>query len=671
MILKLFAAILFFCFYGVAKAQECTSPGQTPSTAFPVCGTTVFKQTNVPICGSHDLYVPGCTGTDGALYANKNPYWYKFTCFTSGTLGFEITPNDVSDDYDWQLYDVTGLNPDEVLTNKKIIVTGNWAGNPGTTGTSSGGLNYIQCASPYNGNESRFAKMPILIAGHQYILLVSHFTDSQSGYSLSFGGGTAVITDPKNPDLDSISASCDGKKIFIKLNKRMKCSSLAADGSDFSLSAPGIKIISAQSFCSGFDMDSLVLELNNLLPVGNYTVTVKKGSDGNTLIDNCDNAIPEGNSLPLKIEPLIPVPMDSIAPVMCAPQSLQLVFSKNISCNSIAADGSDFTVDGPVPVKVVGAKGDCNNEFTRSIFVTLDQALVNGGIYTIRLKQGGDGNTLLDECSQPTPAGSFLRFPVKDTVSAAFTYEVLEGCRTNEVRFLHNGAHGVNQWLWQLDYDGKSNLQNPVAYFDPNGKKKVILKVSNGVCTDSTSQIITFDNALKASFEISNIICPEDSAQIKNTSLGHISAYEWNFGNGNTSTNENPFSQKYPDVFSEKSYRVSLIVKNQIGCSDTAVNTVKVLKSCYLAVPNAFTPNGDGINDFFYPLNAFKADQLRFRVYNRLGQLVYHSEDWQQKWDGTINGNPQDSGIYVWTLEYISRDTGKRVFAKGSAMLIR
>ena len=98
---------------------------------------------------------------------------------------------------------------------------------------------------------------------------------------------------------------------------------------------------------------------------------------------------------------------------------------------------------------------------------------------------------------------------------------------------------------------------------------------------------------------------------------------------------------------------------------------MKVLKSCYIAVPNAFTPNGDGINDFLYPVNAYKADDLEFSVYNRLGQRVFHTIDWTKKWDGTINGNPQDTGVYVWILKYTNRDTGKGVFQKGSTILIR
>ncbi len=134
---------------------------------------------------------------------------------------------------------------------------------------------------------------------------------------------------------------------------------------------------------------------------------------------------------------------------------------------------------------------------------------------------------------------------------------------------------------------------------------------------------------------------------------------------------QTPAPLHYPILSNEKTYPISLIVKKVAGCFDTAINNLKVLKSCYIAVPNAFTPNGDGLNDYLYPLNAYKADNLEFSVYNRVGQLVFHTNDWTRKWDGTIKGNPQDSGIYVWILKYTNRDTGKKVFQKGSTVLIR
>jgi len=659
----------FLLFALCAGAQNaCTTLGQNPATAFPVCGTSVFSQTTVPNCGGKRIPGP-CATTDSLT--DTNPFWYKFTCFSPGTLGFLIKPVDLGDDYDWQLFDITAHDPNDVYTDKTLFVSCNWSGNTGLTGASSAGRSLNNCAGT---SYPTFSSMPTLKLNHDYLLLVSHFTKfkpGQAGYELSFGGGTASITDTIPPALKSLSSSCDATKIYIKLNKKMKCSSLALDGSDFAISPAVVKINSATAFCNGFDMDSVELNLNGRLPVGNYTISVKNGTDGNTLFDNCGRNIPVGNSLPLNILPLAPTPMDSMVPVKCAPQSLQLIFRKNILCNSVASDGSDFIVNGPSPVSVVSTTTNCVNTVTKSIILNLSSPIVNGGTYRIILKTGNDGNTIVDECSEQTTVGSALSFNVKDTVSADFSYQIAAGCKQDTVLFMHDGKHQVNRWLWQLDYNGTSNLQNPVTYFNSFGTKQIILSVSNGFCSDTVTKNIILDNELKAAFETNNTLCPEDTAVFKNTSIGNIVSYDWNFQNGNFSTDENPSPQKYPVLLDEKNYAVTLVVKSNLGCYDTAVNNIRVLKSCYIAVPNAFTPNGDGLNDFLYPLNAFKADNLEFKVYNRLGQLVFHSNDWTQKWDGTVKGDPQDAGIYVWTLKYILRDTGKHIFMKGSTVLIR
>ncbi|MCB0740485.1 MAG: hypothetical protein KDB92_05445, partial [Chitinophagaceae bacterium] len=89
------------CFQNSVNGQACTTLGQTPSTAFPVCGTTTFSQSIVPICSTNDIYVPGCSGNSNANYQNKNPFFYKFTCYVGGTLGFIINPHAANDDYDW------------------------------------------------------------------------------------------------------------------------------------------------------------------------------------------------------------------------------------------------------------------------------------------------------------------------------------------------------------------------------------------------------------------------------------------------------------------------------------------------------------------------------------------------------------------------------------------
>lgn len=661
-------ALSFLVFY--AGAQMCTTLGQNPSTAFPVCGTSVFSQSTVPYCGG--TAIPGkCSETDGLT--DTNPFWYKFTCFSGGTLGFLITPSDLNDDYDWQLFDITGRNANDVYTDASLFVACNWSGNTGLTGASAGGTSLQNCAGV---TYPAFSKMPALIVGHHYLLLLSHFTrytPSQNGYTLSFSGGTASITDTTSPKLENVTTSCDATKIFIRLNKKMKCKSLAENGSDFeiSFSLAGITEAVSASCKSGFDMDSLELTLSRPLLPGDYTITVKKGTDGNTLLDNCDQGIPVGHSLPFSILPSAPVPMDSLTMVTCAPESLQLVFKKNMRCNSIAQDGSDFVVTGPSPVIVTGAAGSCADGVTTSILVSLASAVVKEGIYQIILKKGSDGNTLLDECSQQTPEGSTLSFVVKDTVSADFTYRLSEGCKTDTLQFFQDGRNGANEWAWHLDYNGNSSIQNPVAYFNTFGTKQISLSVSNGFCSDTATREIALGNELKAAFETNNLICPEDTATFLNKSIGDIMSYQWDFGNANISTIKDPPRQMYLALPTEKIYSIRLVIANNIGCLDTAFQDLKVLKSCYIVVPTAFTPNGDGLNDFLYPLNAYKADGLQFKVYDRLGQLVFQSKDWLQKWDGTINGEPQDSGIFVWTLQYTHHDTGKHLFLKGSSVLIR
>ena len=68
---------------------------------------------------------------------------------------------------------------------------------------------------------------------------------------------------------------------------------------------------------------------------------------------------------------------------------------------------------------------------------------------------------------------------------------------------------------------------------------------------------------------------------------------------------------------------------------DTVVHIVKSVNNCYIAVAQRFfTPNGDGHNDYLYPLNAWKATDLLFRVFNRNGELVFETRDWTNKWDG-------------------------------------
>lgn len=117
------------------------------------------------------------------------------------------------------------------------------------------------------------------------------------------------------------------------------------------------------------------------------------------------------------------------------------------------------------------------------------------------------------------------------------------------------------------------------------------------------------------------------------------------------------------------SYRV--LVSTPEGCSATDDIKVIVFKSVPdILVPSAFTPNGDSKNDIMRPKVVGMKQYNYFRIYNRLGQLVYSTSTEGQGWDGRLGGEPQPSGAYVYMAQAIDY-TGKTVNKKGTFVLIR
>jgi gliding motility-associated-like protein len=341
-------------------------------------------------------------------------------------------------------------------------------------------------------------------------------------------------------------------------------------------------------------------------------------------------------------------------------------------CNSIASNGSDFFISGPTPIIVVTAGGTCDAAgLSSTVTIILSAPIVQAGTYTLHLRVGSDGNTLVDECGEEVPAGETINFNTADTVSAAFSITVSHGCLQDTLAFSNNVNNGINAWQWLFN-DGYSNTtQSFTRIYKDSGQMTATLTVGNGVCSNSSTQNFTLAGKIKAAFAGPVTLCPNDTAVFKDASTGYITAWSWYFGYGQTSTAENPPYQLYAANSRETDVPVRLIVQNDVPCYDTVYHDMQILYSCYIAVASAFTPNGDGRNDYLYPLNAYKAVNLEFRVFNRWGQQVFETKDWTRKWDGTVNGAPQASGVYVWMLSYTDSDTGKQYQQKGTTVLIR
>lgn len=649
--------------------------GQTPASAFPVCGTSEFIQDSVPACENFPIPAPNCRLIGIGDYKDKNPFWYTFTCYSSGDLGFVIDPKNPDDNYDWQFYDITGHGASEIYSDGALVREANWSGSRGQTGASASGQNARECASAPEDHEPTFSTMPNLVEGHVYLLLVSHHDGTpQSGFKLTFKGGSAIITNPATPGFVTANANCDGTQIRLKLTKKMACNSIAADGSDFEVQGLTAAINSAVGIgCSNaFSTDSIAINLSSSLAPGSYTLIAKEGADNNVLLDNCGNELAAGKSITFTVPVRWPAVLDSIAAPSCAPTFLQLVFQKNISCSSIAADGSDFKITGPYPVTIVAAKGNCSNGLSTVIELQLAAAVVHAGVYTVTLFSGRDGNSITDECGLETPAGASLPFIIKDTVNAAFTYQITKGCRSDTVHYFSNLENGKTNWNWQFDNTANSTEQTPAIVYSTFGGKTTQLITGNGFCSDTSIVNFYLDHdSLHAAFTMPAEYCPNDLAYFKDSSIGNIINWNWQFGNGFTSTLQSPPPQAYTIAGTDRLFPVQLIVQNDKACYDTAIKYLKAANNCYIAVPTAFTPNRDGRNDYLYPLSAYRTSNLEFKIFNKFGRQLFAGKDAASKWDGTFNGILQPPGVYVWFLHYTDTDTGKTVFKKGTSVLIR
>ena len=96
-----------------------------------------------------------------------------------------------------------------------------------------------------------------------------------------------------------------------------------------------------------------------------------------------------------------------------------------------------------------------------------------------------------------------------------------------------------------------------------------------------------------------------------------------------------------------------LLVTTANGCEDTIQKTVTVHPDFAVYAPNAFTPNGDGLNDFFQ-VKGLGIKTYLLQIYSRWGDLIYESNNLEDQWDGKYNGEFVETGTYAFTIKYES-----------------
>ena len=142
-----------------------------------------------------------------------------------------------------------------------------------------------------------------------------------------------------------------------------------------------------------------------------------------------------------------------------------------------------------------------------------------------------------------------------------------------------------------------------------------------------------------------NALTFNDPITFSNLSTENFLSVEWDFGDGTTSSINNP-THTYSKI---GSYDVTIYVEYIGGCFYSLTKTIFIGDSYELELPNAFTPNSDGLNDTFRPVY-YGLTEVNMKVFDTWGTLIYYEKVDKNKligWDGTINGKLAENGNYI------------------------
>jgi hypothetical protein len=296
--IKIFVILLVSVLSIEAFSQVCTECDC--NGAQPICNNSY----NFPLGLNGEGPNPNeINGANSCLGGEQNGMWFSFTVQNSGNLCFTITPTNLSDDYDWAVYNLSlggNWTCADIYSNPSLEVSCNWSPAPGPTGA--------------NGN-SGMQNQPCIpvTAGDNMMLYVSNFTGGGSGFTVGIDPNTtANIFDNTPPSLASLTDTsgntsanqivCGTTQLELTFSENIDCSTFSP--ADLTLTGPGgpytISSVTSAACLSGFSFDKtfIVTISPGLGPVGAFDLILS-----GAVSDQCGNQNIFNSNIPITVIP--------------------------------------------------------------------------------------------------------------------------------------------------------------------------------------------------------------------------------------------------------------------------------------------------------------------------------------------------------------------------------
>lgn len=571
---------------------------QDACNALEICGNSFTTQYSYQGIGLvTDLPNTPCNSQNGspAGAGEENSVWLKMHIISSGTIVFTLTPLTYSDDYDWAIVNITQTSCSNFSSSDVVRCNFNNNQNP-VNGSGITGLDNTATitGAPAGTTGSNFLRRIDAVAGQTYLIMINNFGSGNgggtlgSGFTIDFTGSTAVFNDQSKPKFQSISNICfSGNTVTLDISKDIKCSSIATNASDFILS-PNIPIASVTGTnCNSMNQgytNQISLTFNQQLTPGTYYLKARTGTDNNTLLDLCENALALPDSIKFVVSP------DN--------RTTQTVNLEG--CNQVVFNGKTYTESATVTDTALNSVGCDSIYYTANITVYKNPTLINEDV---------------GSCDSVT----FRGITYYDNATVIDTFKNHLGC-DSVLHFYHIIPE---------------HLELTVTADPPEPVIGDLVKITTSANTDIYNVQSWSPQAL----------FPNQFAKSQSYIIPH-------------------------------SDTIIIVATSPQGCVDTAKFFLKADTLVPVVVmPNAFSPNGDGLNDEFEPKFVNKSGYLvrDFKVFDRWGKLVYQAASTKKaSWNGLYSndGKPAATGTYFF---YINVDfiDGTKGYLKGDVTIVR
>lgn len=677
------------------------------NTAISVC-EGVYTESNSPAgTGSVFEVAPGSCQTSGEF----NSAWYVFTAQEDGSFGFILEPNSVNDDYDWSVYNITENGCAGISTGASPEVScnsyGEVAGVQGATGISTAMGGAGNSNGPGNLNGPIFNQDLQVSQGQVFALVIMNYSATLNGYDLDFTNSQVPIFDNTPPAVANYAIGCDQSSIIFELTESVLTDGLIPANISFTIGGDALAITSITNttplYSNSFEVN--VANLSAQQGTGTFTFS-------GAITDICGNPIEITFDVELA---------GSVAPTIttspaCIGENggLQVAIPAGNPCYSFELDGATvpgaacdgFTINnldaGDYTLTLINTVSDCEQTFDVVIDdIPLD---INAGADQVLC----DMNTALEATFSggalqwqnqaditflsPTAGNSIVQATQPGAYDLVATVSQ-NGCSVSDVvnvtfNFPPNMEITVTNQNCEGICDGEVRLQSLAGDITATMNGETLSGTDllfSGVCAGSYAPFVQFSADCAADYDVDVALLSTLSVDfqadpwltdIQNTEINFQSivngadSLQWIIEPIGLTSNEEAWQAILPEVAGI--YNVTLFAYDQFGCIKFADAQIDVRDAFFVYVPNAITPDGDGLNEIFKPVFSYTPQEYLLQIFDRWGQLVFTSTNPDEAWIANFSGGEYfvGSDVYVWQMKARGLSPDIQSFS-GSVQVIR